>query len=66
DLSEIASLEIYEEMGLAEVTLTKPFTPRPGVSSPQGAAGGSPFRWPFSNTPRSCPTSCCGRSRSIP
>jgi len=27
DLSEIASLEIYEEMGLAEVTLTKPFTP---------------------------------------
>jgi FdhD protein len=43
DLGEIASLEIHEEMGLAEVTLTKPFTPPTRRVFTSGCSGGITF-----------------------
>ncbi len=43
DLSEIASLEIHEEMGFAEVTLTKPFTPPTRRIFTSGCSGGITF-----------------------
>jgi FdhD protein len=43
DLSEIASLEIHEEMGLVEVTLTKPFTPPIRRVFTSGCSGGITF-----------------------
>ncbi|MEE9521920.1 MAG: formate dehydrogenase accessory sulfurtransferase FdhD [candidate division NC10 bacterium] len=43
DLSEIASLEIHEEMGLVEVTLTKPFTPPTRRVFTSGCSGGITF-----------------------
>jgi len=43
DLSEIASLEIHEEMGLAEVTLTKSFTPPARRVFTSGCSGGITF-----------------------
>ncbi len=43
DLSEIASLEIHEEMGLVEVTLTKPFTPPARRVFTSGCSGGITF-----------------------
>lgn len=43
DLSEIASLEIHDEMGLAEVTLTKPFTPPARRVFTSGCSGGITF-----------------------
>jgi FdhD protein len=43
DLAEIASLEIHEEMGLAEVTLTRPFTPPTRRVFTSGCSGGITF-----------------------
>lgn len=43
DLDEIASLEIHEESGLAEVTLTTPFTPPTRRVFTSGCSGGITF-----------------------
>lgn len=66
DLSDVASLEVHEEMGLAEVTLARPFTPPTRRIFTSGAAAASPFRWRCSRTPPSCLRRCSSRSRSLP
>jgi len=43
DLADITSLEIHEEMGLAEVTLARPFTPPTRRVFTSGCSGGITF-----------------------